>query len=44
MEVKNAVMPNETQLKEFNEQEEDKPIFMVNLLKFKKLAQNPDKR
>ena len=44
MEVKNAVMPNETQLKEFNEQEEDKPIFMVNLLKFKKLAQYPDKR
>ena len=42
MEVKNAVMPNETQLKEFNEQEEDKPIFMVNLLKFKKLAQYPD--
>ena len=37
MEVKNAVMPNETQLKEFNEQEEDKPIFMVNLLKFKNL-------
>ena len=44
MEVKNAVMPNETQLKEFNEQEEDEPIFMVNLLKFKKLAQYPDKR
>ena len=44
MEVKNAVMPNETQLKEFTEQEEDKPIFMVNLLKFKKLAQYPDKR
>ena len=44
MEVKNAVMPNETQLKEFNEQEEDKPIFMVNLLKFKKHAQYPDKR
>ena len=44
MEVKNAVMPKETQLKEFKEQEEDKPIFMVNLLKFKKLAQYPDKR
>ena len=44
MEVKNAIMPNETQLKEFNEQKEDKPIFMVNLLKFKKLAQYPDKR
>ena len=27
MEVKNAVMPNEEQLKGFNDQEEDKPIF-----------------
>ena len=44
MEVKNAVMPNETQLKEFEEQGEDKPIFMVNLLKFKEKAQYPDKR
>ena len=32
MEVKNAVMPNETQLKEFNEQEEDKPIYMLSLI------------
>ena len=44
MEVKNAVMPNETQMKEFNNQGEDKPIFMVNLLKFKDKAQYPDKR
>ena len=44
MEVKNAVMPNETQLKEFDQQGEDKPIFMVNLLKFKDKAQYPDKR
>ena len=44
MEVKNAVMPNETQLKEFEEQGEDKPIFMVNLLKFKEKAKYPDKR
>ena len=44
MEVKNAVMPNENQLKEFEEQGEDKPIFMVNLLKFKEKAQYPDKR
>ena len=44
MEGKNAVMPNETQLKEFEEQGEDKPIFMVNLLKFKEKAQYPDKR
>ena len=44
MEVKNAVMPNEEQLNGFNDQEEDKPIFMVNLLKFKEKAQYPDKR
>ena len=44
MEVKNAVMPNEEQLKGFNDQEEDKPIFMVNLLKFKEKAEYPDKR
>lgn len=44
VEVKNAVMPNETQIKEFNDQDEDKPIFMVNLLKFKDKAQYPDKR
>ena len=44
MEVKNAVMPNEAQLKEFNEQGEEKPIFMVNLLKFKEKAEYPDKR
>ena len=42
VEVKNAVMPNETQIKEFNDQDEDKPIFMVNLLKFKDKAQYPD--
>ena len=44
MEVKNAVMPNEDQIKEFSEQEEDKPIYMVNLLKFKEKANYPDKR
>jgi uncharacterized protein (DUF1330 family) len=44
MEVKNAVMPNESQLKEFNEQGAEKPIFMVNLLKFKEKAEYPDKR
>ncbi len=44
VEVKNAVMPSETQIKEFNDQGEDKPIFMVNLLKFKDKAQYPDKR
>ena len=44
MEVKNAVMPNESQMEGFNDQEEDKPIFMVNLLKFKEKAEYPDKR
>tara|TARA_B100000965_G_scaffold374449_1_gene365755 strand:- start:634 stop:1065 length:432 start_codon:yes stop_codon:yes gene_type:complete len=44
MEVKNAVMPNKSQMEGFNDQEEDKPIFMVNLLKFKEKAEYPDKR
>ena len=44
MEVKNAVMPNEDQIKGFSEQEGDKPIYMVNLLKFKEKASYPDKR
>ena len=44
MEVKNAVMPNEAQLKEFNEQGAEKPIFMVNLLKFKEKAEYEDGR
>ena len=44
MEVKNAVMQNESQMEGFNDQEEDKPIFMVNLLKFKEKAKYPDKR
>ena len=44
MEVKNAVMPNEDQIKGFSEQRDDKPIYMVNLLKFKEKASYPDKR
>ena len=44
MEVKNAVMPNESQIKGFSEQGGDKPIYMVNLLKFKEKASYPDKR
>ena len=35
MKVENAVMPNEKQMEEFLEEGHDKPIFMVNLLKFK---------
>ena len=44
MEVKNAVMPNDQQMAGFLEEGEDKPIFMVNLLKFKEKAVYPDKR
>ena len=44
MEVKNAVLPNENQIKEFNEQVKDKPIYMINLLKFREKAIYPDKR
>ena len=44
MEVKNAVMPNEDQIKGFSEQGGDKPIYMVNLLKFKEKASYPDKK
>ena len=44
MEVKNAVLPNEDQIKGFNEQIENKPIYMINLLKFREKAIYPDKR
>ena len=37
-------MPNEDQIKGFSEQGGDKPIYMVNLLKFKEKASYPDKR
>jgi uncharacterized protein (DUF1330 family) len=44
MEVKNAVLPNDDQIKGFNEKIEDKPIYMINLLKFREKAIYPDKR
>ena len=44
MEVKNAVMPNDQQMAGFLEEGKDKPIYMVNLLKFKDKAEYPDKR
>ena len=44
MEVKNAVMPNDQQMAGFLEEDEDQPIFMVNLLKFKDKATYTDKR
>ena len=36
MKYKNALMPNDKQMKEFSEGDIDTPIYMVNLLKFKK--------
>ena len=42
--VKNAVMPNEKQMKDFLEEGHDEPIFMINLLKFKEKASYSDKR
>ena len=44
MEVKNAVMPNDQQMAGFLEEGEERPIYMVNLLKFKDKATYPDKR
>ncbi len=44
MEVKNEVMPNDQQMVGFNELGKEKPIFMVNLLKFKEKAEYADKR
>ena len=44
MEVKNAVLPTNDQIKGFSEQSGDKPIYMVNLLKFREKAIYPDKR
>ena len=35
MEVKNALVPNDEQMKGFMEGDIDTPIYMVNLLKFK---------
>ena len=37
-------MPNESQMEDLMIGEEDKPIFMVNLLKFKEKAEYPDKK
>ena len=44
MDVKNAVMPNEEQIKGFFEPAPDGPIYMVNLLKFKPKAEYEDGR
>ena len=44
MEVKNMVIPNQTQMNEFLEGDIDSPISMVNLLKFKEKAEYEDGR
>lgn len=44
MKVENAVGPNENQIKAFMEPGHDQPIYMVNLLKFKKKAEYEDGR
>ena len=44
MQYKNALTPNEQQIKEFTEGDIDTPIYMVNLLKFKEKAEYEDKR
>ena len=44
MEVINKVTPNEAQLRGFMEPGHDGPIYMLNLLKFKALAEYPDGR
>ena len=44
MKYKNALTPNEQQIKEFTEGDIDTPIYMVNLLKFREKAEYEDKR
>ena len=44
MEVKNALVPNDEQMKGFMEGDIDTPIFMVNLLKFRDKAEYEDGR
>ena len=44
MEVKNAVLPTNDQIKGFGDQSSNKSIYMINLLKFKEKANYPDKR
>ena len=44
MNVENAVTPTPDQIKELTEDGHDRPIYMVNLLKFKEKAQYEDGR
>ena len=44
MEVKNSVYPNEAQMQGFMQPGPDGPIYMVNLLKYKDVAEYEDGR
>ena len=44
MNVENAVIPTAEQMKELSEDGHDRPIYMVNLLKFKEKAEYEDGR
>ncbi|MEM7079197.1 MAG: DUF1330 domain-containing protein [Pseudomonadota bacterium] len=44
MEVNNSLYPNEAQMAGFGDGEQDGPIYMVNLLKFREQAQYADGR
>lgn len=44
MNVENAVIPTPEQIKELTQEGHDRPIYMVNLLKFKKKAEYEDGR
>jgi uncharacterized protein (DUF1330 family) len=44
MNVENAVVPTTEQIKEMSEEGHDRPIYMVNLLKFKEKAEYDDGR
>lgn len=44
MEVNNSVSPTPEQMQGFTEPSHDKPIYMLNLLKFKTKAEYPDGR
>jgi uncharacterized protein (DUF1330 family) len=44
MNVENAVVPTPEQIAEMGEDGHDRPIYMVNLLKFKEKAEYPDGR
>ena len=43
MEVKNAVLPTNDQIKGFGDQSSNKSLYMSNLLTFKEKANYPDK-